>query len=233
MTIAHIPAYQRQAANEGWLSSHRSFPAQVFPQMGYSDHVPLLGFMEDRVDPGKGFGEHGHRDMEILSYVRSGALHHRDSLGNEALIRPGEIQRMSAGTGIRHAEMNASAHEPVSFCQIWIEPAVTGIAPGYEQREYDRNAPVVRLAGGDEGDGVHLHQAATLWRIAPSIETPALLPIGSYRTAWLLMLSGSMSLYASTFHAGDALAFLDEPDTSLRALAGGTEALLLTAVPRP
>ena len=136
--IAVRPAQDRGAANYGWLDSRYTFSFGNYYDANHLGYGPLLAINEDRVQPGKGFPVHGHRDMEIITYVLAGSLTHRDSLGNGSTINPGELQRMSAGTGILHSEYNASSTEPVHFLQIWILPEQTGMQPSYEQRSFAR-----------------------------------------------------------------------------------------------
>src|SRR4029079_8522574 len=131
------PADERGRARHGWLDSFHSFSFAGYHDPSHMGFGPLRVINEDRVQPGQGFGTHGHRDMEIISYVLEGGLAHRDSMGNGSVIRPRDVQRMSAGTGVRHRAYNASPSEPVHFLQIWIEPSQQGIAPSYEERHFD------------------------------------------------------------------------------------------------
>jgi redox-sensitive bicupin YhaK (pirin superfamily) len=171
---------------------------------------------EDRVRPGRGFATHGHRDMEIVTWVLSGALAHRDSLGNGSTIRPGDAQRMSAGTGIEHSEYNASQSEPVHFLQIWIRPEREGLAPGYEQRAIpiaDRAGGLVLLASRDGREGsIHVHQDASVWasRLPSGARVEHALAPG--RHAWLQVARGRVDLGGGRLELGpgDGLAASDE-----------------------
>ncbi|MEO0492497.1 MAG: pirin family protein [Actinomycetota bacterium] len=170
MTATIVRADQRFETNAGWLESYHSFSFGGHYDPNNTGHGLLLVANDDRVRPGQGFGTHGHRDMEIVSWVLDGVLEHRDSYGNHGVIRPGLIQRMSAGTGIQHSEMNGSASEPVHFLQMWVPPDTTGIEPGYEELDVsDRldSGELVVVASGQGHEGaVKLHQAGAVMSVA-------------------------------------------------------------------
>jgi len=170
---------------------------------------------EDVVQPGQGFGTHGHRDMEIITYILEGALEHKDSMGNGSVIRPGDVQRMSAGTGVKHSEFNASRDEPVHLLQIWIEPAVTGIAPGYEEKHFDAASKRGRLrliASSDGRDGsVTIHQdAAVLAALLDGAER-ATHALAAGRKAYVHVARGGVTVNGRALSAGDAVKISGEP----------------------
>jgi redox-sensitive bicupin YhaK (pirin superfamily) len=199
----------RGFADHGWLKSFHTFSfADYFDpeQVGFG---PLRVINEDRVEAGAGFGTHGHRDMEILSYVLSGELSHRDSLGNGSVMRPGDVQRMSAGTGVRHSEFNPSASEPVHFLQIWIEPAQRSIEPSYEQKRFGNEEKRGRLrliASPDRADGsVLIHQDARVYAGLFDGNETARLVVSAGRRAYVHVARGAVTANGTALAAGDAL----------------------------
>jgi redox-sensitive bicupin YhaK (pirin superfamily) len=179
--------------------------------MGYG---PLRVINEDRVQPGRGFGAHGHRDMEIISYVLDGGLAHRDSMGNGSVIRPGDVQRMSAGTGIQHSEYNASDKDPVHFLQIWIEPSVRGIEPSYEEKRFDDAAKrgqwrLIASSDGREGS-VRIHQDASLFVTKLEGGESVTHPMKAGRRAYVHVIRGEARVNGTPLASGDALKIEDE-----------------------
>jgi redox-sensitive bicupin YhaK (pirin superfamily) len=198
----------RGSADHGWLKSRHSFSFADYydPQnMGFGN---LRVINEDRIAPGTGFGTHGHRDMEILSYVLEGALAHKDSLGNGAAIVPGEVQRMSAGTGVRHSEFNHAADATTHFLQIWIIPDRQGIAPGYEQKAFpdsDKRGRLRLVAAPDGRDGaVTLHADASIFAGLFDAGERAELALDPQRLAYVHVVRGELSVNGQALAAGDA-----------------------------
>ena len=215
---------QRGRTELGWLDSRHTFSFGDYhdpQQMGFRS---LRVINEDLVIPGAGFGTHGHRDMEIISYVLDGALAHKDSLGTGSTIRPGEVQRMSAGTGIMHSEFNASAAAPVHFLQIWIVPEKRGLAPGYEQKRFppEERRNNFRLVADQHGtDGaLTIHQDARLY--AATLEQGATLTqlLTAGRHAWLQVASSSVALDGRELSAGDGAAISEEASICLESTSG-------------
>lgn len=207
MTLTLRKAEDRGTANFGWLDSRHSFSFGEYHDPQHVGFGPLRVINDDRVAPGAGFPTHGHRDMEIISYVLKGALEHKDSIGTGSVIRPGDVQRMSAGTGIRHSEFNASKTEPVHFLQIWIVPERQGLPPGYEQKTFPVHETdgTLRLVGSRDGrDGsVTIHRDVDLYatRLAHGQEVKHLLRRG--RGAWVHVARGGLSLNGTRLKAGD------------------------------
>jgi len=212
----------RGRANFGWLDSRHSFSFGQYYDRRHMGFGALRVINEDRVAPGAGFPPHPHADMEILSYVLDGALAHRDSLGNGTVIRPGEVQRMTAGTGIRHSEFNHSPDAPVHFLQIWLLPERRGITPGYEQKRFDLGPELRLLASRDGRDGsVRIHQDASLWgaRLAPG--TPARHALAPGRRAWVQIARGDAVVDGTELAAGDGAAVTDVGSIELETRNGG------------
>jgi redox-sensitive bicupin YhaK (pirin superfamily) len=214
------PAEARGRANFGWLDSRHSFSFGEYydpAQMGFRS---LRVINEDRVAPGSGFEPHSHRDMEIISYVLEGALEHKDSLGNGAVIRPGEVQRMSAGTGITHSEYNSSQQDSVHFLQIWILPDRRGIAPGYEQRAYpagERRGRLRLVASRDGREGsVTLHQDTDLYSTLLAEGEEIEHRLNTSRHAWLQVVRGGVTANGEWLRAGDGAALSEEEQLKIR-----------------
>lgn len=204
----------RGAADHGWLQSNHSFSFGQFynpEEMGFG---PLLVINEDRVQPAKGFGTHGHNDMEIISYVLSGALEHKDSIGTGSVIRYGDVQRMSAGTGVRHSEFNHSSTERVHFLQIWIEPNVKGIAPSYEEKHFDTASKIGNLrliASSDGKDGsVLIHQDARIYAAILGESDQVEHTLATGRTGYVHVIRGQVDVNGVALKTGDALKITDE-----------------------
>ena len=204
-------ANERGFADHGWLRSFHTFSFADYYAPAHMGFRSLRVINEDRVQGGKGFGTHPHRDMEIISYVLSGGLQHKDSMGTGSVIRPGDVQRMTAGTGVTHSEFNASPTDGVHFLQIWILPESRGIAPSYEQKHYseaERQGRLKLVASQDARDGsLLIHQDASLFvgLLAPRERVVHDLPQGRY--AWLHVARGKVEVAGAELSAGDAAAF--------------------------
>jgi len=208
-------AHERGYADHGWLRSFHTFSFADYydpDQMGF---LALRVINEDRVEAGRGFGRHGHRDMEILSYVLEGALGHSDSMGNGSTIRPGEVQRMSAGTGVMHAEMNASKAEEVHFLQIWLLPDRKGHTPGYEQKLFppeEKRGKLRLVASSDGREGsVTIHQDASLYAALLDGAEAVEHGLGAGRAAWVHVARGAVRVNGERLAAGDAAAIAAGP----------------------
>ncbi|HMK86963.1 MAG TPA: pirin family protein [Steroidobacteraceae bacterium] len=200
---------ERGHANHGWLDSYHSFSFADYFDPNHVEFGPLRVINEDRVAPGAGFGTHPHRDMEIISYVLSGELAHKDSLGNGSIIRPGDVQRMSAGSGIRHSEFNPSSTNPVHFLQIWIQPNVVGIQPSYEEKNFsdaDKRGRLRLVASPDGADGsVTIHQDASLYVGRFDGAEQASLELRPGRRSYVHVVRGELRANDIRLAAGDAL----------------------------
>ena len=228
--ISIRPAQARGTANLGWLDSRHSFSFGHYYDPKHMGFGPLRVINEDRVQPGGGFGTHGHSDMEIISYVLDGALEHKDSIGTGSVIRPGDVQRMSAGSGIRHSEFNHSKREPVHFLQIWLLPERQGLAPSYEQKTFADGEKRGRLRllasrGGRDGSLV-IHQDADIYASLLDEGDQVQHALRAGRKGWLQVARGAADVNGQTLRAGDGAAVEGEPELTVTATANGTEILL-------
>jgi redox-sensitive bicupin YhaK (pirin superfamily) len=222
MTIR--PAAERGHADHGWLDSHHTFSFADYYDPKHMGFRTLRVINDDRVAPARGFGTHPHRDMEIVSYVLEGALEHRDSMGTGSVIRPGDVQRMSAGTGVLHSEFNASKTEPVHFLQIWITPGERGILPSYEEKTFtrdDKNGRLRLVVSPDGADGsVRIHADARVYASVLGEGQKVELPLSPNRHAWVHVASGAVRLNGKELTAGDGAAISEEA-VRLEGTAGG------------
>jgi redox-sensitive bicupin YhaK (pirin superfamily) len=218
----------RGYADHGWLRSFHTFSFADYQDPRHMGFGALRVINEDRVQPGNGFGAHGHRDMEIISYVLEGALEHKDSMGNGSVIRPGDVQRMSAGRGVMHSEFNPSDRELVHFLQIWIEPNVRGISPGYEERRFDAATKrgALKLIASPDGrlGSVTIHQDASIYAALLDGTERAAHPLAAGRRAYVHVARGSVTVNGQPLEAGDAL---KATDTSEVVLENGKQAEVL------
>jgi redox-sensitive bicupin YhaK (pirin superfamily) len=224
------PAAERGDADHGWLHSRHTFSFADYHDSKHMGFRALRVINEDRVEGGRGFGTHPHRDMEIISYVLEGALQHRDSLGTGSVIRPGDVQRMSAGTGVLHSEFNASQSDLVHFLQIWLMPSARDIAPGYEQKTFsdqDKRARLRVVASPDGRDGsVTIHTDAVLYAGVFERGERAELALAKDRHAWVQIARGTMVVNGKQLAAGDGAALSSESSVRIEATDGGGEVLV-------
>jgi redox-sensitive bicupin YhaK (pirin superfamily) len=218
----------RGLADHGWLKSRHTFSFADYQDPEHEQFGALRVINEDRVQPGQGFGTHGHRDMEIVSYVLEGELEHKDSIGTGSIIRPGDVQRMSAGRGVLHSEYNPSKTQPVHFLQIWIMPNQRGIAPGYEQKHFGADEKRGRLrlvASPDAADGsVQIHQNARVYAGLFNGAERASLALDPARLAYIHVARGTLDVNGQTLSAGDGLKV---SDTASLEFSGGKSAEVL------
>jgi quercetin 2,3-dioxygenase len=223
-------ADERGHFDHGWLNTYHTFSFADYydpAQMGYS---VLRVINEDRVQPGEGFGTHPHRDMEIVSYVLEGELEHKDSMGNGSIIRPGDVQRMSAGTGVLHSEFNPSPSEPVHFLQIWLLPDRKGLAPGYEQKRFSDEekrgrARLIASRDGREGS-VTIHQDADVHASRIDPDSSLRWDLRAGRHAWLQVVRGSCRLGTDALRAGDGAGIEEESSIEIAGMGDATEILI-------
>ncbi|MDD5542262.1 MAG: pirin family protein [Acidobacteriia bacterium] len=227
--ITRRPANERGHNQLGWLDTYHTFSFDTYFDPRHMGFRHLRVINEDRVEPGEGFGTHPHRDMEILTYILEGALEHKDSMGNGSIIHPGEIQRMSAGTGVTHSEFNPSATERVHLLQIWILPNQKNLAPGYEQKTFsaaERSNQWRLLAAKDAREGaVLIHQDVDVYTsiLDPAAKLDFALSPG--RHAWLQVARGAVNLNGHKLNAGDGAAISEEQ--KLRVIAVDASEVLL------
>jgi len=206
-------AEDRGLANLGWLNSRHTFSFGQYYDPQFMGLGPLRVINEDRVQPGQGFDTHGHRDMEIISYVLEGALEHKDSIGTGSVIRPGHVQRMSAGTGVRHSEFNHSDAEPVHFLQIWILPEQEGLEPSYEQKTFpaaDKQGQLCLIGSRDGRDGsVRIHQDVNLYATLLAENEAITHALTAGRKVWVQVARGSVRVNGDQLSAGDGVAIAE------------------------
>jgi hypothetical protein len=215
---------ERGYADHGWLKSYHSFSFAGYHDPAHMGWGNLRVINEDRIDPGKGFGTHGHRDMEIISYVLEGNLAHKDSMGNVKGIPPGDVQRMSAGRGVMHSEFNHAAGQTTHFLQIWIEPNVRGIAPGYEQKTVApaEKRGALRLVASPDGaqDSVTMHADARLYAGLFDGDESATLALDPARMGYVFLARGALTVNGQALAAGDAALLSGESQVTLTQGAG-------------
>jgi redox-sensitive bicupin YhaK (pirin superfamily) len=216
-------AGERGHFEHGWLDTYHTFSFGDYYDPAHMGFRSLRVINDDRVEPAQGFGMHGHRDMEIVTYVLEGALEHKDSMGNGSIIKAGEFQRMTAGTGVRHSEFNPSESESVHLYQIWILPERTGLKPGYEELSLSDAEALGRLrlvASRDGADGsLTIHQDARLYLASLLPQQEVAHPVEKGRAVWLQILKGTVKLGNSDLTTGDGAAVMDETAITVRAVA--------------
>ena len=225
------PAQERGHFNHGWLDTYHSFSFDQYHDPKHMGFRTLRVINEDRVESGKGFGMHPHRDMEIITYVLEGELAHQDSMGNGSAIRPGEVQRMSAGTGVLHSEFNHSPEQPVHLLQIWLLPEQRGLQPSYEQKAFPAEEKLNRLrlvAARDARDGaVAIHQDAELYSALLDDGAGVTHPLRPGRHAWIQVARGAVTVNGTRLGAGDGAAISNEAEIVITGAAGSERAEIL------
>lgn len=223
------PSKERGNTRAGWLDSHHTFSFNRYYDPRHTGFRDLLVINEDFVTPGQGFGTHSHDDMEILSYVVEGALEHRDSAGGSGVIRPNELQRMSAGTGVSHSELNSSGTESVHFLQIWIRPARVGLKPGNEQRTFpegERRGRLRLIASPDGSEGsVTINQDVRVYDALLGVGDEVSHRLNGDRHAWVQVIKGAVAINGTPLGTGDGAAISEESSLNVKA-SGGAEVLL-------
>src|SRR5262245_28512608 len=222
-------SHQRGHFNHGWLNTYHTFSFDQYYDPRYMGFRDLRVINEDFVAPGRGFPKHGHRDMEIITYILAGALKHEDSMGNGSVIRPGDVQRMTAGTGVRHSEQNASYEEPVHLLQIWILPNAQDLPPGYEQKPFSEaerrnHLRLIASANGREGS-VMVHQDVSLFAAIIDAGTTVDHTINESRYGWLQVARGAVTVNGERAGQGDGVVIVAE--TNLKLIAEEPAEILL------
>jgi len=222
---------ERGHANHGWLDTYHTFSFADYYDPKFMGFRSLRVINEDRVAPGAGFGRHGHRDMEILTYVLEGSLAHKDSMGHQQSLGPNEIQRMSAGTGVMHSEFNPSQNEPLHFFQIWIEPATRGTEPSYEQIRFDREDKknqLKRLVGPEARNGAsRINQDAQVFVAQLEKDVEIAYELGTNRAAWVHVVRGDVTLNGTSLGTGDGAAVTGEKQLMLTGKDAESSEILL------
>ena len=220
---------ERGHSNRGWLDSYFSFSFADYHDPRHMGFRALRVINDDRIQPGKGFGPHAHRDMEIITYVLEGHLLHRDSMGERHVLGPNEVQTMSAGTGIVHSEFNASETEPVHSIQIWIEPEAEDVTPSYQQIAFEpgKKSGRLHLLAGPEGSATKIHQDARLYVTELSLNQNVSYSLAPDRHAWIQIVRGNVSLNGNGLAEGDAAAVSGELELSLTGAGNSGGELLL------
>lgn len=210
---------QRGHANHGWLDSYHTFSFADYYNPAMMGFGPLRVINQDRVAGGDGFGMHPHRDMEIITYMVDGAIEHQDSMGSRETVRPGEVQRMSAGTGVRHSEYNPDPKKEAHLLQIWIEPDVRGIEPEYEQKSFvealEKKSLVLAVSKDGRDGSMKIHRDADLWIGKTSAGETVDLGLAKGRALWLQLVRGEVSVEGETLKPGDAIAINDQDRVSI------------------
>jgi quercetin 2,3-dioxygenase len=217
------PGKERGHFDHGWLDTYHTFSFSQYHDPAHMGFRSLRVINEDRVAPGAGFPPHSHRDMEIITYVLTGGLAHRDSMGNHSVIQPGNLQRMSAGTGVTHSEYNGSEGEPVHLLQIWILPERRGLPPSYEEKEFsadEKRGHLRLIASRDSREGTaRIHQDASVYAALLELGQTARHTLAAGRGAWLHLVSGTATVNGKVLHGGDGAAVEDEAAIEIAATA--------------
>lgn len=222
-TITVRPSAERGHANHGWLDTHHTFSFAGYYDPRHTGFRSLLVLNEDRVSPGRGFGAHPHSDMEIISYVVEGVLEHKDSMGTSAIMKQGDVQRISAGRGVRHSEYNASSTDPVHFLQIWIEPDARGVTPEYAEKSFSRVEPGgLHLITSKTGrfESLPIHQDADVYVSKLPGAGSVSHTLAKGRAGWVQVIEGELSLDGHTLKPGDGASITDAEQIRLTTLEG-------------